>query len=385
MAISKAKLSAHLSITVLTLLAASLIVAAPAAAQPIAQPRAFTAANHSAVALPLVCDETSDPNTVQVMIDIDSAFAYAAPDWKAPTVGRLVKFQCFIPSGRNQGGEWLLVPYGNSQAWINYSMVRVKGEVTSLPVKEDVVIRTTLTGGIPKGLPVISWRMRQLYLRSARAGLDPTMFTVMGDCNSEPPVYLGRFAAGGADVSNYPTLRATVARFSRSFSRASLATHGSFNVGMALDPTWANPEVCKADEGPLACELRVSRASILIVSLGTGDQHTWQNFEQNYRAVIDYTLKAGVVPVLMTKADALESLEGGAAEGYINDVIRRLGREFGVPVIDFWMASRNLPNNGLAEELTNDMQTANPFHLSEPGMDTRMLMTLFTLKSIWGR
>jgi hypothetical protein len=154
---------------------------------------------------------------------------------------------------------------------------------------------------------------------------------------------------------------------------------------MAFDSTWADPKLCEAGEGPLACELRTSKASIIIIALGTGDQHTWRDFEQTYRAILDYTVKAGVVPVLMTKADALESQEGGAPEGYINDVIRRLGREYGVPVIDFWLATRELPNNGLAEERNNNLQSANPFHLNEQGMDTRMLMTLLTLKAISGR
>jgi hypothetical protein len=151
---------------------------------------------------------------------------------------------------------------------------------------------------------------------------------------------------------------------------------------MAFDSTWSDQEQCNADEGPLACELRVSKASILVIALGTGDQHDWSTFEANYRAIVDYTVKAGVLPVLMTKADALESQEGGAPVDYINNVIRSVGAQYNVPVIDFWLATRSLTNYGLAEERNSEQQLTNPFHLNEEGMDMRILMTLQALKTI---
>jgi hypothetical protein len=316
------------------------------------------------------------------MVDLDSVYLYKASNWKAPVVGRAVKFDCFNPVGRNTDGAWLLVPYGKTQAWLYAGSVQYKGEFSSLPDMNDVVSKSTIPATTPKGLPAASWRFRQMYQAAVKAGKSPDIFTVIGDCNSEPAVYLGRFAQGGFDLSSFPKLKTTATYFAKSFTRTSLATHGSFNAAMAFDSTWSDPQQCNADEGPLACELRVSKASILIIALGTGDQHDWANFAANYRAVVDYTVKAGVVPVLMTKADALESQEGGAAVDYINNVIRSVGAEYNVPVIDFWLATRNLTNYGLAEERNSEQQLTNPFHLNEEGMDMRILMTLQTLKNI---
>jgi hypothetical protein len=366
-------------------LAINLLVVAPVAASGTARTTQIAGVATTAISLPMICPQPADPTTVQIMIDIDSAYAYKAASWTSPAVGRVVKFQCFTPTGRSKNAEWLLVPFGNTVAWIHGSAVRFRGELTSLPITENVVSKTTLYTALPKGLPLITARMRALYQQSAKAGKSLNMFTVMGDCNSESPVFLGRFAAGGFDASAYPALKNTVLWFTRAYTRTSLATHGSFNAGMAFDTAWANPNQCNGDEGPLACELRVSKASVLLIALGTGDQHTWQDFEAHYRTIVDFTLKVGVLPVLMTKADALESQEGGAPEGYINDVIRRVGRDYGVPVIDFWLATRTLPNNGLADEHNNALQTTNPFHLNEQGMDMKMLMTLQTLKAISGR
>lgn len=336
-------------------------------------------------ALPMMCPAPTDPVTAQVMVDIDSAFVRKGASWTSVSVGRVVKFQCFLPTGRNTNAEWLLIPYGDTVGWIHGSMIRFRGDLMKLPLTENTVSRAVTTTILPKGLPVISYRSRAAYLGSARAGKDLRMFTVLGDCNSEPPVYLGRFAANGLDTFGIPALKSTALYFTQAFSRTSLATQGSFNASMAFDNMWADPKLCRADEGPLACELRVSKASILVIALGTGDQHTWKDFEAHYRAIVAYTVKAGVLPVLMTKADALESQEGGAPVGYINDVIRRVGKDYGAPVIDFWLATRDLANHGLVEERNGNLQTTNSFHLNEQAMDTRMLMTLQTLKAIAGR
>src|SRR5690349_20931020 len=125
------------------------------------------------------------------MVDIDSAYAYKAASWTSPAVGRVVKFQCFDVVGRNKNAEWLLIPYGNSQAWLHGSMVRFRGDLMSLPLTEDVVTKTTLFSTLPKGLPLATWRARALYQQDVKAGANPNIFTVIGDCNAESAVYLG--------------------------------------------------------------------------------------------------------------------------------------------------------------------------------------------------
>jgi hypothetical protein len=232
---------------------------------------------------------------------------------------------------------------------------------------------------LPPWIPVITPRMRQIYERSAQQGHSLNAFAVVGDCNSEYPVYVGPIAANLIDLSGNGYLWATVNRFSNSFQRQSLAARGGLNAASMQDPTWADPRQCTSGESPFACELRLSRASIVFIGLGTGDQFTWREFEKNYRKLIDYALNQGVLPVLVTKADALESLEGGAEPGYINDVVRRLGQEYEVPVLDLWLAVRDLPNGGLISEGGLD------FHLTGAGVGQHNLATLQTLDAIWRR
>lgn len=337
-------------------------------------------ATHPISAAPLALPMDNCPplgnETAQVMIDVDSTLARGAPRWDAPVVTRLIKQQCFYAAGKDSRYGFLLVREGNSKLWVHGQDVRWRGSLDALPVMDDVVTaQTSVVRTPPKGIPNVSARARQIYANAASYGRDTSIVAVIGDCNSEPNVYFGRAASGGFSVNTYPGLVGAYQRFSGSFNRGSMATSGSFNAAAAFDPTWADPSKCGGD-GPLACELKTSRASILVVSLGTGDQHRWREFEGEYRRILDYTLSQGVLPLLMTKVDELEYRQGGAPQDYINNVVRRLGNEYGVPVIDLHAASRDLPNNGLANEI------APQFHLSEEGMDVRMVMTLATLHGV---
>jgi hypothetical protein len=60
-------------------------------------------------------------------------------------------------------------------------------------------------------------------------------------------------------------------------------------------------------------------------------------------------------------------------------VVRKLAKEYSVPLLDFYAATRDLPNNGLIDEGDKD------FHQSYAGMDRRILTTLQTLAAITGR
>ena len=131
------------------------------------------------------------------------------------------------------------------------------------------------------------------------------------------------------------------------------ADHSTIFLGIAAaamsDPDWADHALCDKNVGPFACEVWVSRASIVFIEVGTGDQYEWKEFEKNYRPLIAHALKKGALPVLVTKADDLEA-RNGAPSGYINNVIRTLADEYNVPLLDFWQATRALPNNGLIDE-----------------------------------
>jgi hypothetical protein len=337
------------------------------------------------LAIPFQCKE-ANTDDVQLMVDIDSSFAYKSNNWKLP-VARLIKFQCYAALGRDMT-EWVLFKFGDSQAWVSRTAVRFRDGFDFTQLKVMDLQKVSTVAAAPKslpGVPVVGARIKQMYAAAVKAGRDGRMASVIGDCNSEWPVYFGRLLAGATNFGAFPKLANTYKHFSPSFARASLATQGSFTSQMAFDPAWTDPSKCKADEGPLACELRVSKASIMLISLGTGDTFSWQGFEANLRKSVDTVLAAGAIPVLVTKADLLEFHQGGASQDYINNVIRAVGAQYGVPVIDFGRAAANLPNGGLMEEHTQNGERTEAFHLNQQGMDARIVMTLQTLNAISGK
>jgi len=287
-------------------------------------------------------------------------------------------------TARTADNAWLQLAHPKAEpgkgTWILNALGAVEGDLSQAPVTTAKIKPRTGRVKVPpklKGVPVLSARAKQLYAQSAAKGRDPRMFTVIGDCNSQPTAYIGRLAAGLYDLSQYEYYQATVSRFANAFPRISLAASGGVNTAAVLDPLWSDHYFCRADETPLACELRVSNASIVFLELGTGDTHAWQEFEDNYRQIVGYAVSQGVLPVLITKADNLESTEDTAPEGHINAAIRKIGTEFEVPVMDFWLISRELANFGLIDEGNSD------FHLSEWGSDVHLLMTLQTLEAVW--
>ncbi|NJM40798.1 MAG: hypothetical protein HC853_08515 [Anaerolineae bacterium] len=337
------------------------------------------------LAIPFQCKEAS-ADDVQIMVDIDSSFAYKSNNWKLP-VARLIKFQCYEVVGRDIS-EWILFKFGDSQAWVSRTAVRFRDNYDWTQLKVVDVQKVSTVAAAPKslaGVPVFSARVKQMYAAAVKAGRNGRMATVIGDCNSEWPVYFGRLLAGATNFGTFPKLANTYKHFSPSFVRASLATQGSFTSQMAFDPAWTDPAKCNANEGPLACELRVSKATIMIISLGTGDTFSWQGFEANLRKSVDTVLAAGAVPVLVTKADLLEFNQGGASKDFINNVIRAVGAQYGVPVIDFGRVAANLPNGGLMEEHAQNGERTEAFHLNQQGMDARIVMTLQTLNAISGK
>jgi hypothetical protein len=140
-------------------------------------------------------------------------------------------------------------------------------------------------------------------------------------------------------------LAPTISYFKGSYSRVSSAAVGGFSTTKVLDPA-LDRGACNGGETPLACEYRVNKPSVALILLGTGDQHSWQGFEARYRTIIEYTIKQGIVPVLMTKADDLESKEDTAPVGFTNDTIRRLALEYDIPLLDLRKAVEPLPNFG---------------------------------------
>ncbi|MEP7359377.1 MAG: SH3 domain-containing protein [Anaerolineales bacterium] len=245
--------------------------------------------------------------------------------------------------GRTADSLWLQVITGN----------QVHGWVKAVWVATDADLNSLSVTGVATDAPVTSFNYlsgvtahaRQIFLAGQQLGNRPDVFSKVGDSNTDNPAFLFPFDLGGYNLGDYSDLQLTVGYFAGSFSRTSVAAVGGYSTSKVLDPSLAGAG-CNGGETPLACEYRQNRPSAALILLGTGDQHTWQGFEARYRQIIEYTIDQGIVPVLMTKADDLETRDNTAPQGFINDTIRRLAQEYDVPLLDLRLAIDPLPNHG---------------------------------------
>jgi hypothetical protein len=186
----------------------------------------------------------------------------------------------------------------------------------------------------------------QIFLQGKNLGNRAGVFALVGDSNTDNPNFFAPFDNGNYTLGQYAYLQDTISFFRGSFGQHSPAAVGSFSTSRVLDPAYADPVRCLGNESPLACEYRLQRPSVVLILIGTGDHLDWANFEGRYRRILDYTLAQGVVPVLLTIADDLDSKEQGAPYDFTNNVIRRLSREYDLPLLDLRHVVELLPNRG---------------------------------------
>jgi LysM repeat protein len=275
---------------------------------------------------------------------------------------------------RTSNSAWLEVSLSDgTRGWVMAQYVDVTGDLSSVVIAQTSGLGAATAvppQSVPRDEPYISAigaRAAAIYKLGQAMGNRSNAFALVGDSNTQNPAFLQPLDAGNYNLGDYGYLEDTVRYFRGSFARSqsSPAAVGGFNTTKVLDPA-NSPSWCNRGETPLACELRSTKPSIALILLGTGDQHTWQGFEGRYRTIIEYTINQGVIPVLITKGDSLESRDNNAPYGYINAIIARLSREYDVPLLDLHLAIANLPNTGF-----------NPdgFHYNTPPNNTSCYFT----------
>jgi hypothetical protein len=241
-------------------------------------------------------------------------------------------------------------------------------------------------------LPALSARARSLYQAGLAQGNNPKAFSKIGDCQNITSHFLGAFDDPQLFKlgARYESLQATINQFKGSFNRESAAVRPGFNVAAVLSPLQADPTVCQAGENPVACELRLNKPSIAVISM-----ETWwakkpaDEYEKYMRQILDIVIAKKVLPILATKADNLEG------DGSVNAILAKLAYEYDIPLWNFWKAVQPLPGGGLTEDgfhlsHASDSPEDPLFNrrLSEPaamnfGWPMRNITALQALEAVW--
>ncbi|HEX7552876.1 MAG TPA: hypothetical protein VF378_04940, partial [Geothrix sp.] len=205
-------------------------------------------------------------------------------------------------------------------------------------------------------------------------GNDPHAFSKVADCQGIREVLLGAY-----DLVGYyhlspenADLQQTIDWFAGSFNRNGQAVMGGFNARAVLQPQFADPAACLPGETPIACEYRVHRPSIVLISLEFGyDGRTTENYVQYMRTIIDFYIGKGVLPILATKAD---NFEGGDS---LNLATATLAYQYDLPLWNWWLAAQPLFNHGL------DPTRPDGFHISVDAWRVRSATALEAIDSVW--
>jgi hypothetical protein len=186
--------------------------------------------------------------------------------------------------------------------------------------------------------------MREIYAAGRSLDRNPQAFSKAGDSTIESPYFLGRFDSSPYNLGAYKYLQAVIDHFKGSYGRKSLAVRVGQHSWTLLNPAWADKKLCEAGESPLACEFRMNNPSVVILRLGANDAGVPKLFDKNMRAVVEYAIEQGVIPVLSTKPDQRKGTE------QINEIVRQIAADYRIPVWDFARVSETLPGRGLGPD-----------------------------------
>jgi hypothetical protein len=214
------------------------------------------------------------------------------------------------------------------------------------PIVKPIVTKTsmpTTTGLDPDQwmtwpeIPIVSEHVHEIYALGQSLGNDPHAFSVFGDCQSEPDVFLGPYLTDPAQFASLPAnLQQTAEYFKDSFNRKSPTSKDGTTSGALLWNAWhSNKYGCRPDESPMNCELRLHKPSFVLIMVGT---HSEGGRNMLYlRKVLDTLLAHGVVPILSTKADNREG------DHRVNLEMAQLAAEYNIPLWNFWPVTGDLP------------------------------------------
>jgi LysM repeat protein len=314
--------------------------------------------------------------------------------------------------GRTADAAWLEgETMTGLSGWFRREFVELFIDPMSMPVSGSVSPESaTAEAGefpVPTLLPTADWprsypfvrgvgsRVREIFIVGQSLGNRPGVFSKVGDSITASTVFLTPIGLGRYNLRDYhylapviDTFGSETARTSNSFANDSLTAKGGWTTWSVLSSEESDPGQCLEGEIPLVCEYRRVRPSVALIMLGTNDvlQTSPQDFEANFRLILDTTTSMGVVPILSSIPSLDQPSVGGRVEA-LNTILYNLALEYEIPYWDYWAALVSLPNRGLSADgvhpsvgpASADFTPAN----LQFGMTMRNLTALQALDAVW--
>lgn len=229
--------------------------------------------------------------------------------------------------------------------------------------------------------PEVEENVRDIFARGQELGRNPRAFSKVGDSISLAGHYFARFDQSRYNLGIYKDLQSTIDYYDGSFEHFGVALKIGLHAWIAFKPGMASSERCEPEEHMVECEFRLHNPSVLLIRIGTNDTAQGDAYERALRYAIDYSIRNGVIPVLVTKSDRFEG------DNRHNETMRALARELSIPLWDFDVLAGTLPDRGLGNDgvhltmyATNDYTDPATLSFGYPLSDLSGLMMLDAIR-----
>lgn len=269
---------------------------------------------------------------------------------------------------RNQIGTWVRIQRAAN------GLVVVDGWVISGYLNldpnlrfSDVPVNTELADGDPDYIdsqslqklytvpviPTVSDALREVYQRGQRMGERSNIVTKVGDSLVANPMYLLPMNRTDSVLGAYDYLADTIDYFGPQVTD-SVAARIGLSTYVLFDPMWSNHDVCQRGEDPLDCEYRLKQPGIALIMFGPNDVKHMDSDEYTVqmREIVGQTLNKGIIPVLFTFSYNPKGDLWWQAVNF-NLALVDIANEYGIPLVNLWLAARILPDYGLDKDHTH--------------------------------
>jgi GDSL-like lipase/acylhydrolase family protein len=225
--------------------------------------------------------------------------------------------------------------------------------------------------------------VRQIYARGQARGLNQDFLLSVGDCNTESEWYLQSLLddkppqGEGVNISYFQDsdVQTTIDYYRDAFAFKGQSVNSGLNAMSVMDPFWANPNLCASGASPLACDFQQTQPFAALIMFGANDILVLNTagYEMAMREIIELTLERDIIPILSTFT--VRPTDDGTFEQGVrfNAVVIKLAEEYNIPLINFWLAAREIGDYGIL--LDNA-------HMTVPGFNIRNRLTLDMLTTL---
>jgi len=302
----------------------------------------------------------SAQTTFPVMTAFQDAILYAGPGDSHIQLRWLPAGVPVEARERNVIGNWLFVstPDDGIRGWVPTGYLNANPDLHL----SDIPINAEIPDGDPANVPAlsvaslyatpiispVSAAMLDVFARGQELGNRAHVITKVGDSLTADPMYLTVISQEAVVLGPYDYLADTVSYYGESTALASVAAQIGMATYTVFDPMWADPALCNAGESPLECDYRRKLPSIAFIMFGPNDvlHNNAEEFAQNMRDIVEFTLERGIIPVLSTFSYSPENEYWWQSVDF-NQAVIDVAAEYEVPLINLWAAARPLDNYGL--------------------------------------